>query len=239
MKKLDPKIVDYLADKLEINPKTVKKNIYLLVKHNSKLTKNAVAQIYALQHNLTVFRKLDKEDKASLPSTEVVPEKIKVKQKNRKTEKRIKILIDYDTTDYFKKGHIDELNKAYTHGCYTAVFILTRKIVENLIIDILRAKFPEDKKENKELYFDIHQKRFKDFGIILDNLKSKKDAFGSDNKAVERLCNLARELKKDANDKTHSWFHLVKNKLEVENLNIKDIVEIIKMLEKSVGIRTG
>lgn len=151
--------------------------------------------------------------------------------------KKMLILIDYDTTDYFKKGHIAELNRAYTYGCYTVVFTLARKIVENLIIDILKAKYPEAKKENKELYFDTSQGRLKDFDVILSSLKSKKSDFGTENKGVERLCDLAKSLKNNANDKTHSWYHLVKNKTEIDNLQLQAIIEIIKKLEKTVGLR--
>lgn len=237
MKKLKPEIVEYLSEKLNLRPATVKKDIYLLTRNYPKLTKNAIAQIYAQKNRVTIFRKLDKEDRASLPSNEVVPEKIKVKQKKQKAAKRIKILINYDTNDYFKKGHIDELNKAYTYGCYTGTFILARKIVENLIIDILREKYPENIKENKELYFDIYSKRFKDFAVIIENLRNKKNDFGSDNKAVERLCNLAKRLKDDTNDKTHSWFHLVENSSEINNLETKAIIELIKKLEEAVGLR--
>lgn len=237
MKELSLEIVECLSGKLGLQSSTVKKNIYSLSSSYPNLTKNAIAEIYAKKNGVTVFRKLSKEDKASLPSNETVPEKIIVKQKKQKTRRTLKILIDYDTEDYFIKGHIDELNKAYTHGCYTGTFILARKIVENLIIDILVAKFSERTKENKELYFDTRQGRFKDFSVILESIRKKKDAFGSDNKAAERLYNLAKKLKDDTNDKTHSWFHLVKNSSEINNLDIEAIIEIIKRLEKSVGIR--
>jgi len=182
---------------------------------------------------------LDKEDRATLPSNiEMAKEKVIIENKKRgKKEKKMQILVDYETTEHFKKGHIHELNKTYTFGCNTAVFILGRKIVENLIIDILKKKYPEKVKANKELYFDTAQGRLKDFEVILKNLKSKKSDFGSENKAVERLCDLAKVLKDDANNKTHSWYHLVENKKEVENLNLKAIIEIIKKLEKEVGIR--
>jgi|CXWK01.1.fsa_nt_gi hypothetical protein len=152
--------------------------------------------------------------------------------------KKISILIDYDTDDYFKSGHVTELNRAYTYGCYTVAFTLGRKIVENLIIDILKTKYPESNKKNKELYFDTVQGRLKDFSVILNNLKAKKSDFGTENKGVERLCSLAKSLKDHANDKTHSWYHLVKNKSEIDNLQLQMIIEIIKKLEKIVGIRT-
>jgi hypothetical protein len=237
MKKLSLEIVKDLAKKLKLDQKTVKKNIYLLQKSYPSLTKNALAQIYATKKGGTVFRKLDKEDKATLPSTEVVPEKIKIKVKNGNRKLSIKKVLNYETTDHFKKGHIEELNKAYTFGCNTSVFILARKIVENLIIDILKKKYPERVKNNKELYFDTAQGRLKDFGIILRNLKDKKADFGSENRGVEKLCDLAKSLKDDANNKAHSWYHLVENKNEIDNLNLKTIIEIIKKLEKEVGIK--
>ncbi len=231
MKKLNQEIVEKLANELNISERTVKKNIYNLVKDYSGLTKNAVAQIYARQNGKTVFRKLDNEDKATLPSMEVIPEKIKIKSiKTSKTKKQI--LFNYETDDYFKKEHIDELHRAYNNNCYTAVFILARKIIENLIIDILRKKYPEKKKENKELYFDINKRRFKDFGIILDNLYKKRNDFGTENRAVERLYTLAKKLKDNSNHKTHSWYHLVKRKIEIEDLDINQIINIIKKLEK-------
>ncbi len=238
MKILNREIINLLAKKLELDPKTIKKNIYLLQKDYPNLTKNAVAQIYARKNSLSIFRKLDKEDKASLPSVEMLPEKIILKTKNKNNKSHMRIILEYETSDYFINGHIKELNKAYTHDCFTAVFILFRKIIENLIIDILRKKYPENgSKENKELYFDITQNRFKDFSVILRNFYDKRNEFGSKNKAIERLYNLIKPLKDDVNDKTHSWYHLVEKEQEVKNLNSRQIIEIIKELEKTVGIR--
>ncbi len=237
MNKLSHDIVEHLAKKLGRNKKTVMKDIYLLQRSYPNLTKNALAQIYAQKHGQTVYRKLDKEDKATLPSTEVVPEKLVLKSKTKRKKPVLKKLFEYETSDHFIKGHIKQLNIAFTAGCYTAVFILLRKIVENLIIDILRAKYPDNKKQNKELYYDIAQNRFKDFGVILKNFYDKSSDFDTEKKAVERLYDLAKNLKDDANDKTHSWFHLVEKEKEVTDLNAEQIIELIKKLEKAVGIR--
>ncbi len=158
-------------------------------------------------------------------------------QKKQKTKRKIIRIIDYETDDHFIKGHIDELNLAYTSGCYTSVYILARKIIENLIIDILRKKYPESILENKELYFDTARARFKDFEDILKNLRSKKNDFDSENKAVEKLCNVSKELKDDANDKTHSWYHLVRRKKEIDDLDLKSIFKLIETLERVVKIR--
>lgn len=239
MSKLKLEILTYLSNKLGLSINSIRQYISRERTSHPKATLNAAAQLFALKNKTTVLRMLDKKDRTTLPSSiEIAKEKIILGNKKRGTEKKkIEILIDYETTDYFKKGHIEELNKAYTSECYTSVFILARKIVENLIIDILKKKYPEKVKINKELYFDTARGRSKDFEVILKNLKGKKNDFGSENKAVERLCDLAKVLKNDANNKTHSWYYLVKNKKEIENLDFRAIIEIIKKLEKVVGIK--
>lgn len=238
MKKLNPKIIALLSKKTGKKESTIRKDISLLRRDNTSCTLSAVAQIYARQHGISVLNKLDKEDKASLANIEVKENKITVHKKRLRIGEKIVKIIDYDTGDHFKKGHIQEINRAYTKGCYTAVNIVARKIIENLIIDILRKKFPPNTKTNKELYYDTTKRRFKDFSVILNNLYKKRNEFELDDKnIVERLVSMAKKVKADANDKTHSWFYLVTRRREIDDLDIQTIIELIKKLEKSVGIR--
>ena len=68
MKKLNLKIVKKLSEELGFSEKTVKKNIYNLSKNYPQATKSAIAQIYARNKGLSVFRLLDKEDRDTLAS---------------------------------------------------------------------------------------------------------------------------------------------------------------------------
>lgn len=68
MRNLNPKIVKKLSENLGMSEKTVKKDIYLLSKNYPQATKNAIAQIYARNKGLSIFRLLDKEDKGTLAS---------------------------------------------------------------------------------------------------------------------------------------------------------------------------
>lgn len=68
MKTLNPKIVKKLSEGLGILDKTVKKDIYNLSKNYPQATKNAIAQIYASNKGISIFRMLDKDDKATLAS---------------------------------------------------------------------------------------------------------------------------------------------------------------------------
>ena len=68
MKALDPKIVKKLSEALGIYESTIRKDIYSLSKEYPQATKNAIAQIYATNKGVSVFRLLDKEDKGTLAS---------------------------------------------------------------------------------------------------------------------------------------------------------------------------
>lgn len=228
MPQLNPKILKYLSIRLELSENSVRQYISGIKIKYPRLPQNCAAQIFAQERRESVRRFLTIEEKKSLPGIEIEkPEKIKVKQKaDRKNI--VKNFFKYQTDDPFKKGHIEEVNKAYTAGCYTCVFILCRKIIENLITAILENKFPEE----RCLYWDPSSNRYLDFSVILDNLYSKKSDFNPSNtKSIERLYQLAKPFKKDCNDKTHSLFHLVKRKKEIDDIGINEILNLIKNLE--------
>lgn len=230
---LDSKIVDLLSKKIGLAPSTIQKEISLLRPNYPNCTPNAVAQIFALQRGKSVWQKLSPEDRNSLPNIEMDRRKTIIKSKpTQKRGKQTKIIVEYETDDYYIKGHIKEINKAYTYGCYTSVFILTRKVIENLIIDILREKFPPTSIDNKELYYSINQRRFKDFSVILENLRNKKYDFelGKD-KTIDRLYSRAVKFKDDANDATHSWYNLIETSAEIDDLGIQSLIELIKALK--------
>jgi len=238
MKKLDGDLVKFISKKLSIGENTVRKNIYLLVKNHPHCTKNAVGQIYARSKGLSALRMLDKEDRASLPSAfEVQKEKIIIEHKiNRKrTAEKINELIKYKTDDPFVKAHVEEINRAYTYRCYTAAAILCRKVIENLLIEIMRMKYQTEKDKGIDLYFDKSRGRYRDFSEILEVLRKKSAEFGPERKLVERIATFASKFKDDANDKTHSLYHIVKNRKELEDMQLQNIFDMIKQLEERVS----
>ena len=46
----------------------------------------------------------------------------------------------------------------------------------------------------------------------------------------------ALQFKDDANDKAHSWYHIVKSRKELDDTNFQDIIEMIVRLEKSISM---
>lgn len=234
MAKLRPEIISFLMKKTDRKEKTIRKNISLLRRKYGKLPINAVAHLYALQNNTSVLTKLTPEEKTSLPNIDIErPIKIMQKGSMHQREKIIEF-IKYETTDPFVKAHVIEINKTYTYGCCTATFILCRKFIENMLVDIIKKKYPQNRKENIELYFDTSRSRTKDFSEILSNLGKKAIDFGPDKALLERIVNRANQFKDDANNKAHSWYHIVRSRKEIDDTNFQDIVDMIIKLERGL-----
>lgn len=73
-------------------------------------------------------------------------------------------------TDDFYKDLQAEINKAYNYGLYSSVFVLVRKLFENLVIDLLREKYGM---ENIDLFFNFSKSRFHNFNILIETLVEK------------------------------------------------------------------
>jgi len=147
-------------------------------------------------------------------------------------------LISIKFEDIFYRNLNEEINKCYKMGAYTTAFILSRKLLENLVIDILRGKFPQSE-ENLKIYYRLndHGKdgRFHDFMTLLRNLDNKKKEFGIDKEVIEEFLRLIKPFRPTANSNAHSIIiqgdKETLDKLQIENMagllvkilrNIKD-----------------
>ena len=222
--KLNPEALDFLHKRLGKPVTSIRSDISRLRRNYQQATLNAVAQIYAEQHHESVRRFITKEDKLTIPSVKI-ENKPTLKRKRRDwASAKIKEIMHFETKDHFLKKHIAEINKAYNSHCYTCIFVLTRKVFENLIIGILKAKFPDD----PHLHFDISKGRNQDFSVALENLFKKRNAFDHDRtEVIERLHQKLKPFKNDANDKVHSLYHIVEGEREVDDWNIDTIMALI------------
>jgi hypothetical protein len=194
---------------------------------------NAAAEIYAEGKNFTLTRHLDPTDRQVLANIDAKKIIVPIKIRSKGNEKLIKIA-NYETDDTLLHKHIEEINRTYTYKCYTATFILCRKVLENLILNILRAKYPENSLEHRAKYIDMNKGRIADFSVLLTNLReSSKDFIPPYNKLTNRICQLAEGFKDDANDMTHSLYH-VATKKEIDEKDFQGILDLIKKLEKLI-----
>lgn len=222
--RLSPEVLYFLHERLGKSVNTVRSDISRLKRDYPQATLNAIAQIYAEQHGESVRRLINKEDKLTIPNVKIEPAPSLKRKKTIASREGLKQIIQFETTDYFLKKHIAEINRAYTKHCYTCVFVLTRKVLENLIVGILKAKYPAE----RQLYFDIPRARNQDFSVALDNLFKKRTDFDHDRKeAIERLHQKLKPFKNDANDKVHSLYHIVETSKEIDDWNLDTIMALI------------
>jgi len=236
MAELDNNILNHLEKKLGIKSSTIRVQLSLLKRKYSGLTLNAAAQIYAQQHGTSILAKLNDIDKTSLVQVQLTmtPKREISIPSNKKSQKKLVNFLIYETNNRFEIKHIEEINGTYNAHCYTATFILCRKLIENLIIEILKKKFPLA--SDRGLYEHPTQHRFLDFSVILDNLYKQRTKFSvTGNNAIQRIKQKATPYKNDANDKTHSLFHIA-TKNEIDDTKVQEIFDLITKLNKEVGL---
>lgn len=136
-------------------------------------------------------------------------------------------LIDIKFEDIFYRNLNQEINKCYKLGAYTASFILSRKLIENLVIDILRKRYPQNE-ENLSIYYRAKEGRFHDLTLLLKNFEERKKEFGIDEETIEEFFKLIKPFRPTANSNAHSiivWG-------EKENLDKLQIEKMIGLLIK-------
>lgn|SRR4030067_2600291 len=79
---------------------------------------------------------------------------------------KVKFLDLKGLPDDFYVDLVDDLNKAFAYGLYDAVNLFARKLLENLLIDVLRKRFHT---RNIALYFDTTHGIARNFNTLVKN----------------------------------------------------------------------
>src|SRR4030042_165330 len=116
-RQLNPKIMEVLKRKTGKNETSISPDLSD-IRNKYNLTLNAAAFMYAKNRRFSVGRYLTDEDRESLKAIKIEREIVKIKLQSKIKSKLI-IFIKYETDDKLLAKHIEEINKTYTHGCYT------------------------------------------------------------------------------------------------------------------------
>jgi len=141
--------------------------------------------------------------------------------------------LDVEFAEYFYTQLKDEINSTYKLGMFTSTMFLSRKLLENLVIDILRKKFPASTPGNLELYFNPTQGRFNDFTILLKNLEDKKEDFGVDKEIITEFISLIKPFRPRTNSNIHSIF-IIGDEDEVLKFNVSKMSALLLRLQKNL-----
>lgn len=111
--------------------------------------------------------------------------------------------IDVDITevDYYAKL-VNHINKSYQYGINDGCLVLTRKLYENLVIDILRAEYGG---EGISLYYNTENGRFHGLGTLCGKLKEKSSELEHYSRELDNgLVDRVEQFKEHGNSQAHS-----------------------------------
>ncbi|MEO9309610.1 MAG: ATP-binding protein [Nitrososphaera sp.] len=137
--------------------------------------------------------------------------------------------------EVFYKPLEEEINSAFEKQLPNATLVLARKLVENLLYNILEYKFPRD----VDLWYNTSKRRAHDFGILVEHLENKMHKFSIDQvEIIKSLISLIKPFKREANTKTHKVLEYLEEVDELKRLKIPEIIELeLKIIEKVRGIQ--
>jgi len=223
--KINPKILAKLKKQFPNKSENAIKVKLSKLSRKHRITLNSASEIWGKAEGFSTWGLLGDEDRKNLENKNI--QVIKIKDNKRNNSKQKIIFVKYQTEDKFLNKHIDEINKCYSANGYTASFILIRKVIENLIVEIIKEKFPNRNKKHKEIYLDLDKGRILDLSSLIKNLREKSKKFDpEEKKLIQRILQLSEEFKNDANDKTHSLYH-ISSKKELIDKNPQQIFDLI------------
>lgn len=133
--------------------------------------------------------------------------------------------LPYDFSDLFLDYIRKEINESYNNGQLLAVIVLSRKLLEALVVRVLEVLFPKTaggqyNKTNHELWYNLNRRRHHGFELLIKNLKKSED-FHEDRDLVQQTCDAVELIRREANKCVHKDYqipseeYLKKLKIEV------------------------
>jgi len=183
--------------------------------------------IHILKKNL---KKIKKEELVEYPTVEAFLENKDLTDSSQMLPKVSVVSTKYldisDVPDPFYRDLIDLINKCYSYRIYPAVSVFSRKLLENLLIDILRKKYGE---QRSELFLNKTRKRFCSFNILLKNFSGNLDDFKSiipdlDEEFIKNM----DTFREAGNSSAHSLeLNVKKEELDEKQKDLEHIVKIL------------
>jgi len=145
-------------------------------------------------------------------------------------------LLEQSLEGDFYKELIQEINIAYSYQMYRSTIVLLRKLLENLLIDLLRTRYGM---KNAEFFYNTEQKRFLEFYQLIDKLnKSRADFSPFTSGFDDNFFQFINRFRENANSNAHALESFY-DKEEIEkdkkklNHNIKIITNSISAIKNS------
>lgn len=145
----------------------------------------------------------DNEYRLTYPGLDYYGELVNIPEHSR--EVRYESFVEVtDNGEEFYETLIRDINKCYRIGVDDATFVLTRKLLENLVIDLLRRQYG-DTKSGVELFYNLENGQFRKFSNLLENLEDNIGDFEHFSNRIDRsLVSEVDKFRDSANSEAHS-----------------------------------
>ncbi|MBN2110654.1 MAG: hypothetical protein JW705_06160, partial [Methanosarcinaceae archaeon] len=126
-----------------------------------------------------------------------------------------------------------EINSTFRLGLFISTFLLSRELIENILIDIMRLIFPPASDENISIYFDIDSQSFKDLNLLLDTVIKIKEELPFDNSAVDEIISSLENMRFKDRPASHSRLR-TPNREDILAYRINENVEKLLKMKMSL-----
>ena len=143
-----------------------------------------------------------------------------------------KIIEDIDLKDSTYQDVINEINGTYKNHFFTSMYILIRKLLENLLYDCLKKYYGA---QHKEMFFNQAENRHHGFGNLRKNfskLINEADFIEDVDKIDQKIIDLLKEFKDSGDINAHSLFNFphqrfVEDKKDEINILLNKLMSIL------------
>jgi len=144
--------------------------------------------------------------------------------------------LPYDFNDLFLDYIRKEINESYKNGQLLAVIMLSRKLLEALVIRVFEVVFPKMVKgtynrDNHKLWYDESKNRYHGLETLLSNLKAKSADFHEDKDLLKELCDTIEGIRIEANKCVHRDYKIPSEEY-LKNLKIESAVVTTRKIYK-------
>ncbi len=137
-----------------------------------------------------------------------------------------KKLLNTDFTDEHYNRIKAEINSTYKNGFLLASILLSKELIRNLLIDMIRKRFPPTSDEHIDLFFDFNIQAFKSTEELIEVVKVNKNRFDLNPEAIEHLVKSIQAMEPKLKPDSHT-FRSISTQKDIIEMEIKEIVNLL------------
>ncbi|WP_406671357.1 hypothetical protein V7O67_07430 [Methanolobus sp. ZRKC4] len=119
-----------------------------------------------------------------------------------------------------------EINSCYKRGFFVATFLLSKELIRNLLIDIIKINFHPISDEQISLYYDFQNNTHKEMWQLLGTLIEKKEEIDINSEAIENLIEMLEAMDQKMRPGSHS-FKSISTREDIDNYRLDELVELL------------